>query len=144
MPRTSNSFSNLHKAQVVSAAGMHVQAMRVRVISENVAHGDSTSPSPNVDPYARKTISFANVYDKDLGVELVSIDKIERDKAEFQRIHRPHDAGADKDGYVKKTNVNALIEMMDLREAIQSHDANLKVYQSTSAMLSQTVDAMRG
>ncbi|MBN9565020.1 MAG: flagellar basal body rod protein FlgC [Alphaproteobacteria bacterium] len=140
----SSSVSNLRKAQVSAAAAMHAQTVRLRVLSENVAHGDSTSPAPGVDPYRRKTVSFKNVFDRDLGMDLIVVDNVGRDKSELHKVHRPNDPGADEQGFVKKTNVNTLIEMMDVREATQSHDANLKVYQSANSMQTQTIDALKG
>ena len=138
------SVSNLRKAQVSAAAAMHAQSVRLRVLSENVAHGDSTSPAKGVDPYRRKIIQFKNVFDRDLGMDLVVVDKVDRDKSELQKIYRPNDPGADDQGFVSKTNVSTLIEMMDVREATQSHDAALKVYQSANNMQSQTIEALRG
>lgn len=135
--------SDLSKAQVVSAAGMHAQTMRIRVISENVAHADSMSPSPGEDPYRRKTISFSDHFDKELGVNIVAVNKVGTDSSNFNRLHRPNDPAADKDGFVYKTNVNSLIEMIDLREATQTHAAGLQVYQAATTMLNQTIDALK-
>jgi flagellar basal-body rod protein FlgC len=40
-------------------------------------------------------------------------------------------------------NVNSLIEMMDLREAQRSYEANLGVLEASRSMLVNTIDVLR-
>jgi flagellar basal-body rod protein FlgC len=51
---------------------------------------------------------------------------------------------ADARGYVKRPNVNSLVEMMDMREAQRTYEANLNVVSVTRQMLGQTLDILRG
>ncbi|HEY4162187.1 MAG TPA: flagellar basal body rod protein FlgC [Dongiaceae bacterium] len=127
----------------ISAAGMRVQGERLRVISENMANTDSVSEVPGGDPYRRKTITFQNHLDRDLGVDLVSVSKVGTDPSEFTTKYDPSNPAADKQGYVKLPNVNALIEMSDMREAQRSYEANLKVIQVATGMLQKTIDILR-
>ena len=46
-------------------------------------------------------------------------------------------------GYVKRPNVNGLIEMMDMREAQRSYEANLSVLEASKAMIQRTIDLLR-
>jgi len=136
--------SNLNKAQSIAAAGMHAQTMRIRVVSENVSNAESTSLTPGGDPYRRKTIEFGAKLDPDTGTHIITVKKIGRDPSAFHKIYKPTDPGADKDGFLKRTNVNSLLEMMDLREASRSHEANLSVYNAATAMLIRTVESLKG
>ena len=47
------------------------------------------------------------------------------------------------DGYVLLPNVNPLIEIMDMREAQRSYEADLTVMTATKTMLSHTVDLLK-
>ena len=47
-------------------------------------------------------------------------------------------------GFVLAPNVNALIEMMDFREAQQSYQANLSVLEVSKRMIVNTIDILRG
>ena len=87
MNLTSNTPSNFIKAQVSSAAGMHAQSIRIRVISENVAHADSTSPGPGQHPYGRKVIFFVNKHDKKADVDVVQVQKISQGKSPRGKPH---------------------------------------------------------
>jgi flagellar basal-body rod protein FlgC len=134
---------DLMDSLAISAAGMRVQGERLRVISENMANVDSVSEVPGGDPYRRKTITFQNHLDRDLGINLVSVAKVGTDSSDFLTKYDPSNPAADKQGYVKLPNVNALIEMSDMREAQRSYEANLKVIQVATGMLQKTIDILR-
>ena len=133
---------DLMESLMISAAGMRVQGERLRVISENVANADSVSEVPGGDPYRRKTITFQNALDRELGVNLVKVKKVRLDPSEFTRKYDPNNPAADRSGYVKLPNVNALIEMNDMREAQRSYEANLKVIEVSRGMLQRTIDLL--
>ena len=134
---------DLMESLMISAAGMRVQGERLRVISENIANVDSVSEVPGGDPYRRKTITFQNALDRELGTNLVKVKKVGLDPSEFTRKYDPSNPAADKSGYVKLPNVNALIEMNDMREAQRSYEANLKVIEVSRGMLQRTIDLLR-
>jgi len=127
----------------ISAAGMRVQGERLRVIAENIANADSVSEVPGGNPYRRKTITFKNELDRQSMLDLVKVQKVGLDPSEFTRKYDPNNPAADKTGYVKLPNVNALIEMNDMREAQRSYEANLKVVDVARGMLSRTIDILR-
>jgi flagellar basal-body rod protein FlgC len=134
----------LDKSFAVAFAGMNVQSERLKVIAENIANADSTAKNPEDDPYKRKTISFTDELDKTLGVDMVKVSKVSQVQGGFGRIYEPGNPAADESGYVKTPNVNTITEMMDMREAQRSYDANLNVIDAAKSMLSRTIDLLRG
>jgi len=74
---------------------------------------------------------------------LDGLKKVGLDPSEFTRKYDPSNPAADKSGYVKLPNVNALIEMNDMREAQRSYEANLKVIEVSRGMLQRTIDLLR-
>lgn len=136
-------MDDLYKTLRISSAGMKAQGTRLRVVSENIANAESLPQVPGQDPYRRKVITFKNELDRKIGLDTVKVDKIQPDKSEFQKRFDPNHPAADENGYVLAPNVNTLIEMMDMREAQRSYEANLNVIKSTKSMLSQTIDILR-
>lgn len=134
----------LDKSFEVAFAGMSAQSQRLKVIAENIANADSTAKTPDADPYKRKVISFADELDKADGVDLVKVSGVSQVQGGFGRIYEPGNPAADTNGYVKTPNVNTITEMMDMREAQRSYDANLNVIDAAKSMLSRTIDLMRG
>ena len=134
---------DLIKSIKISTAGMRVQGTRLRVISENVANADSLPENANDLPYRRKQVSFKNILDRSLDAKRVTVDKIQYDQSDFDKKFDPQHPAADKDGYVLVPNVNSLVEMMDMREASRSYEANLSVIQVSKSMLTRTIDMLR-
>jgi flagellar basal-body rod protein FlgC len=131
------------KTIMVSASGMRAQGQRMRTIAENLANANSTPTSPGEDPYRRKVPSFQNVLDRANGVELVRVRRTVPDMSEFQKRYDPGHPGADADGYVQMPNVIALVEMMDLREAQRSYEANASVIDAVRKMLTRTIEILK-
>ena len=133
----------LIKSIIVSASGLRVQGERMRVIAENLANANSIPQQPGSEPYRRKLLTFRNQLDRSLGVELVSIGRRATDRSQFPQRRDPGHPAADQNGYVQLPNVNTLVEMMDMREAQRSYEANLNVIASAKGMLTRTIDILR-
>ncbi len=136
-------MDDLLKTMRISASGMKAQGTRLRVISENIANADSLPRSPDDLPYRRKVVTFKTELDRATGVESVRVDKVRPDMSKFQKRYDPNHPAADAQGYVLAPNVTSLIEMMDMREAQRSYEANLNVIKAAKSMLSQTIDILR-
>ena len=134
---------DLMKSIKIAAAGMKVQGVRLKVISENLANADSMSPVAGGDPYRRKVVTFENALNRELGADLVKVRNIDVDTSEFRKNYNPGHPAADKDGYVRLPNVNALVEMMDMREAQRSYEANLRIVDVSKKLVARTIDLLR-
>ncbi len=128
----------------LSSSGLEAQSARLRVVSENIANAQSTGRTPGSDPYARKTITFRSELDRTLGAASVAVKDVGQDETPFPVEYDPGNPAADENGMVKKPNVNMLIEMADMREANRSYQANLQMMKQARAMISATIDLMRG
>ncbi len=128
----------------LSSAGLEAQSARLRVVSENIANANSTGRTAGSDPYSRKTIMFRSELDRALGAASVSVKDVGQDEAPFPVEYDPGNPAADENGMVKKPNVNMLIEMADMREANRSYQANLQMMKQARAMITATIDLMRG
>lgn len=133
---------DLAKIMAISAAGMKVQTTRMRVVAENLANADTLPDKPGADPYRRKIVTFESVLDEARGVETVAVNRIGFDRSSFGRRYDPGHPGADKNGFVKVPNVKGLIEMMDLRAAQRSYEANLSVIQISKAMVQSAMQIL--
>lgn len=136
--------SELLNAMQISASGMRAQGTRIRVITENVANANTTGETPGSDPYRRQTISFKNEMDRELGIRKVEVNAIGVDtETDFALEYIPDHPAANEEGYVKMPNVRTLIEMMDIREAQRSYEANLGMIEQSRSMVNRTIDLLR-
>ena len=127
----------------IAASGLRAQTGRMRVIAENIANADSTTRSPNEDPYRRKVPTFVSKFDKALGAATVEMGRVERDKTAFRSRYEPGHPAADANGYVKYPNVEPLTETVDMREAQRSYEANLNIVTATRRMILKTLDILK-
>ncbi|MCC7259824.1 MAG: flagellar basal body rod protein FlgC [Alphaproteobacteria bacterium] len=136
-------MTDLMTAIAIAGSGMTAQSERLKIVAQNVANVDSTAQIPGGDPYRRKTISFKNVLNKQLGARTVRASKIGTDPSPFEMKYDPGHPAADLDGYVKLPNVNIMIEMMDMREAQRSYEANLNVIDVSKQMVFSTLSLLK-
>ncbi|KAF0114188.1 MAG: flagellar basal-body rod protein FlgC [Rhodospirillaceae bacterium] len=136
-------MDDLQRMNRIGSAGMKAQANRLRVIAENLANVDSMAKPPGGDPYRRKVVTFKSVLNQETGVNLVQVDRVEFDRSEFTRRHDPAHPSADANGYTLLPNVNPLVEMMDMREAQRTYEANLNVVSTSREMVRRTLELLR-
>ncbi len=127
-----------------AASGLQSQTMRLKVVSENLANMDSTGTTPGSDPYRRKLVSFEQALDGATGADIVNVSRIVRDQTPFKKEFDPGNPAADATGYVKRPNVEMMVEMADMREASRSYEANLQMIKQARDMASTMVDLLKG
>jgi flagellar basal-body rod protein FlgC len=115
----------------------------LKVSAQNIANVDSTGSAPGAEPYRRKTITFENVLDRELGVETVRVQNIGEDQSPFKMMYDPSHVAADQNGYVLMPNVSTQIETVDAKEAQRSYEANVSAIEVSKTMLRQTLDMLR-
>ena len=131
------------KSLAIAASGLHAQIGRMEIISENIANADS--------PRKRGRRSVP-AQDRDLYVRARPLARRPSGQARPRRTrsfdftvkHEPGNPAADANGDVKYPNVNALVEMTDLRDAQRSYEANLNIITATRRMLQRTLDILKG
>ena len=140
---------DLDNALRISASGLQAQSTRLRVVAENLANKDSTGSAPGADPYRRKTVTFGAHVERGLetgggaGVATVKVSRIGTAPGEFTETYDPAHPAADARGYVKRPNVDSLVEIMDMREAQRSYSANVSVLEVTRGMLTRIIETLR-
>jgi flagellar basal-body rod protein FlgC len=135
---------DLQKSMLVAASGLKAESARMKVIAENIANAESTAKVKGGTPYQRRIPTFREVYDEEIGANLVEQGRVQLDRTEFGEKFDPGHPAADDKGMVKTPNVNPLVESVDMREAQRSYEANLNVISSARRMLSRTLDILRG
>jgi flagellar basal-body rod protein FlgC len=135
--------SDLQSSMMISASGMRSQGQRVKVIAENIANANSTADTAGGDPYRRKVVTFKSEFDREMKANLVRIDKVTTDKSESSSVYDPVHPASGPNGYYKKPNVQSLVEMVDMREAQRSYEANVNMVDTARKMLQSTIGLLR-
>ncbi len=130
-----------NSAMAVAASALKAQQSRMRVIAENIANAQSTSPVAGGQPYRRQIPVFqAREIDGATGVTLA---QVRPDMGNFRSEYDPSHPAANAEGYVLRPNVDTLIEAMDMREAQRAYEANLNVIETARSMDARTLDLLK-
>ena len=132
-------MDDISTAMQIAASGMRAQSSRLRIVAENLANADSTAQAPGLDPYRRQVPVFSTYVDRAIGAEMVEMSRVTLDPSEFTLRFDPSHPAADSEGYIALPNVNPLVEMMDLREAQRSYEANLGALDTMRSMAASTL-----
>ena len=127
----------------IAASGLRAQSARMRIIAENVANANSAARTPDADPYQRQMPVFDSVLDREIGARVVRMDDVALDTSDFRVVYEPGHPAADAQGNVKYPNVSSLIELMDMRDAQRTYEANLTMVEGTRRMMERTLDLLR-
>lgn len=134
----------------IGAGALKAQGLRLDVCAKNMANTDT----PN---YVRKitilnsvdNVSFNGVMSEMQGGSSaylkggVTFTGVVEDPNSGEKIYRPGHPDADKDGYIRASNVNPMVEMADAMMAQRAYEANLALINITRAMALKAVDIGR-
>ena len=143
----------------IATSGMSAQRTRINIVSANMANAKTTH---GVDggPYKKQNVVFQEVLldaqnNKDkkdaisnkidpLAVRGVKIKEIVTSQDEPVMRYDPQHPDANKDGYVAYPNINPVIEMTDLIEAMRSYESNVAAFKTQKDIDTKTLDILKG
>ena len=143
MPQTPRSLPGPNPMMATAASALRAQQARMRVIAENIANADSTAQTAGGDPYRRQVPVFRPDGKVAEGADGVRIARVAPDMKDFRSTYDPGHPAADAQGYVKRPNVNGLVEALDLKEAQRAYEANLNVIETARAMDQRTLELLK-
>jgi flagellar basal-body rod protein FlgC len=120
----------------IAASGMEAQAMRLRLVSENIANADTPG-------YHRKISAFEQVATDGGDGGAVRLGPVDLDRRDLTRVLDPGHPLADQNGYYDGSNVDLVVEIADAREAQRSYEANLRMFDQTRQMAQSLLELLR-
>ena len=129
-------MNEMMKTMAASASGMHAQATRLRLASENLANADTPG-------FRRQMVSFEQTFERARDTRAVATGPMRLDRTELERVYDPSHPLADAEGYFLGSNVNLFVEIADAREANRSYEANLRMFDQARQMATSLLDLLR-
>jgi len=74
-------------------------------------------------------------YDNGRPANGVTVEQIAESKDPYKMVYEPGHPDADKDGFVKMPNINAVTEMMDMMTAARAYESNISSIESAKSMI---------
>jgi len=134
------SVNVVHNPVDIAVSGLRAQALRINVISSNIANAFTTRTASG-EPYRRRDVVLATGADEMAGVDVLGV--LADMRSDFKRILQPGHPHADKDGYVSLPNVEIPTEIMHLVAASRAYQANAAVLKRYQEIVNATVQLLR-
>lgn len=144
----------------VSTSGMSAQRTRINVVSANIANAKTTHTEEG-GPYKKQQVVFEDVLlnetkkigsndiektnNKNSAQELrgVGVKSIlDSESAPILKFEPTH-PDANEEGYVAYPDINPVVEMVDLIEAMRSYEANVASFNTHKNIDSKTLDILK-
>ena len=143
----------------VSSSGMSAQRTRINVVSANIANAKTTHTLEG-GPYKKQQVVFEDILvanskktntndvettnnkNSDISLRGVGVKSIVQSDAKPIMRYEPAHPDADEKGYVAYPDINPVVEMVDLIEAMRSYEANVASFNTHKNIDSKTLDIL--
>ena len=143
----------------VATSGMSAQRTRINIVSANIANAQTTH-TENGGPYKKQNVIFEEVLLKSQkgtdksgtnssisgaqsNLRGVGIKEIVDSQNQPLLKYEPNHPEANADGYVAYPDINPVIEMVDMIEAMRSYESNVASFQTQKNMDTKTLDLLK-
>ena len=141
----------------IAGSSMSAQSVRLNTVASNLANADVVSTT-EAGAYRSRQPVFAAVMDALNGggqsgmaqngmvqgqSASVRVAGIVEDNAVARKEYQPEHPLANKDGYIFKSNVNAIEEMANMMAASRSYQNNVEVFNTSKQLLLKTLSMGR-
>ena len=132
----------------IAGSALNAQLIRLNLTASNIANAGSTATNV-ADVYKSKKPVFQTILDATKNEMAgqnkggVKIEKIVDDQTPGTRLYDPSHPQADKDGYLYKTNVNEIAEMVEMMAAARSYQNNVEVINTARELMTRTIDSIK-
>ena len=124
----------------VAGSAVSAQSQRLNVVASNLANADTVA-GPDGKAYKARQVTFStelmgagSALGPD-GAAGVRVTNITENQTPGRRIHDPKHPGADAEGYVTYSNVNAVEEMVNMMSASRSYQSNIEVMNTARTLV---------
>ena len=132
----------------IAGSALAAQSTRLNATASNMANASNVS-SNEEDAYKGKRVVFRTlVEDQMIGNVLrpagsLTIDRVEDDLAPHPKLYDPGNPMADDEGYVYKSNVEEVSEMVEMLAAARSYQNNVEVINTAKELMSRTLEVAK-
>jgi len=132
----------------IAGSALAGHATRLNATASNMANASNVS-SNEEDAYKGKRVVFRTlVEDQMIGNVLrpagsLTIDRVVDDLAPHSKLYDPGNPMADDEGYVYKSNVEEVSEMVEMLAAARSYQNNVEVINTAKELMSRTLEVAK-
>ncbi len=126
----------------VAGSAMTAQSLRLNLTASNLANAETVAGTPEEAYKARQPVFAAALRAARSGANKavpVEVRAVVESNAPAQALYMPEHPMADAQGYVYRSNVNTVEEMVNMMSASRSYQNNVEVLSTSRDLLLQTL-----
>ncbi|MFM8757867.1 MAG: flagellar basal body rod protein FlgC [Limnohabitans sp.] len=129
----------------IAGSALNAQLTRMNATASNLANAGTVAGNEQ-EAFRAKRPVFKALVDEQMVqsgqpyLGGVRIAQMVDDKAPTVRVHDPRNPLADKEGYVFKSNVSEVTEMVEMMAAARSYQNNVEVINTARQLMMRTLD----
>jgi flagellar basal-body rod protein FlgC len=123
-------IGSLANALQYSSSGLSAERFRMDTISANIANANTVA-RPGEEGYRRRSVVLESSGN---GVHVEGVQE-DRDRPFLQKVDWAHPFHDPKTGIVTMSNVDPVMEMVDMIGASRAYEANIAAFNTTKGML---------
>ena len=129
----------------IAGTALNAQMVRMNSTASNMANA-STMASSQEEAYKAKRPVFEALLNQEMttqGAQFkggVRVSAMVDDQTPNQKIHDPGNPMADKEGFVYTSNVNEVVEMVEMMAASRSYQNNVEVVNTARKLMMRTLE----
>lgn len=132
----------------VAGSALSAQLTRLNATASNIANSSNVASSEEEAYRGKRVIFRALVENEMMGTETkfagsVTVDGVVDDPSLPIRMYAPENPIANEDGYVFKSNVDEMEEMIELTAASRAYQSNIEVLSTAKQMMMRTLEVMK-
>ena len=135
----------IDKIMDIAGSAMNAQLVRMNTTATNLANANVVAGSPEAAFKAKRAV-FATILEQ-AGANLqqqpaggVRVTDIVDDRTPVQSVYEPGNPRADVNGFVWTSNINPMVEMVDMLDASRAYQNNIEVIATAKDLLLRTLD----
>jgi flagellar basal-body rod protein FlgC len=125
---------SLANALRYSTSGLAAERFRMDVISSNIANANTVA-RPGEDGYRRRSVVLQQSAN---GVEVTGLEQ-DRDRPFLQKVDWSHPFHDRQTGMVTLSNVDPIMEMVDMIGASRAYEANIAAFNTAKGMINSAL-----
>ena len=139
--------------------GLEAQRQRMDIVSQNIANAATPGYKRQIPIFSQKSgDAFSIIMARQLGIkeqdlmnfisgnqtgEGIEVSQVITDQSPGPKVHIPGHPKADANGDVEMSNVDTLIEMVEMMYAVRNYKANLSIVEMAKSAAKETLNIGR-
>jgi flagellar basal-body rod protein FlgC len=129
----------------IAGSAMNAQMVRMNSTASNMANASTVAGSQEAAYKAKRPVFEALLSEQQTNLRAptvggVKISEMSEDSKPNSSVHDPGHPNANEDGMVFLSNVNEVVEMVDMLAAARSYQNNVEVINTAKQLMMKTLD----